>query len=156
MSSPTQSVSSSTPVDPTNLAPGDYTQTAILNQIFSEIINLLGAIQNAAAAQANRLNFLSNWQQAYTNIMGQVHTFIANNGDFVDGSDTNSASIRADLNQFDSNLLQTLQNRQSVIGDASKAMQSTVNQSNDAVTQQSNLGTSIIQELSTLLGTIYH
>jgi transposase-like protein len=144
------------PVDPTSLSAGDYTSTEILNTIFSDIVNTLSVLQNAAAAQANRLNFLSNWQQAYTNLMGQVHTFIENNGDYIQGSSSSDINARNALNQLNSNLIQTLQNRQSVISDASKALQSVVNQSNDAVDQQSNLGTSIIQEQSSLLSTLYH
>ena len=49
-----------------------------------------------------------------------------------------------------------MQSRQALVGDDAKALQSNVNQSNDAVTQQSNLGTAILQELSTLLSEIFH
>src|SRR5262249_42073516 len=39
----------------------------ILNTIFLLLVQMIGAIQNVAAAQASRLNFLSQWQSAYTN-----------------------------------------------------------------------------------------
>jgi len=45
-------------------------------------------------------------------------------------------------------------NRDSVTND-SKALQSVVNQSNDAVSQQTNMATALLQTLSTLLGSIF-
>jgi len=151
------SVSNITPApDPTELAPGHFTASSILNNVFNEILQMTTSLQYAAAAQANRLTFLTNWQQAYTNLIGEVHTFIKGGNDALGEDTSNNTTARSDLNNLNSNLIQTMQNRQSVISDDAKALQSNINQSNDAVNQQSDLGTAIIQELSTLLSAIYH
>lgn len=66
------------------------------------------------------------------------------------------ASLRQELN--DGVVAQVTERirgyRDSVTND-SKAMQSVVNQSNDAVSQQTNMATALLQELSTLLGAIF-
>lgn len=151
----TQPVNFVPPGDPTELAPGHYTQSGILNDIFNQILQMTTSLQQVAAAQANRLNILTQWQKAYTDLMAQVPTFSEAGGAFH-GSSTSISKTRDDLNRLNAAFTQTLQNRQSVVSDDAKALQSSVNQSNDAVNQQSNLGTAILQELSTLLGTIFH
>lgn len=140
------------PEDTTSLAAGGYTAAIILNDIFSKILNMIGALQNAAAVQANRLSFLSGWQKAYTNLAANIPVFTSGSGAF--GTKTDD-KLRGELNQLNSNYAATVQNRQSVVGDDAKALQSNVNQSNDAVNQQSNLGTAILQELGTLLAAIF-
>lgn len=145
-----------TPVDPTDatsLAPGKYTKTVILNRIFDLIIAMLQSLQSTAIAQANRLTFDTQWQTAYTNVMNQVHVFQKNSSDSSNlvGDDTD----RAGLNQLNSQFTTALQNRRSLISDDAKTLQSNVNQTNDAVNQQSTLGTSILQEISTMLSTIF-
>jgi len=143
------------PADPTSLQYGNYTSTIILNRIFKLILGMLPSLQNAAASQASRLKFLSQWQAAYTDAMSQIHTFVKGDGKAFSGTDDAAATARDDMNRYNSQLLTTLQNRQSVVGDDAKALQSNVSQSNDAVNQQSNLGTAIIQEMSSLLSAIY-
>jgi len=155
MPTPVTPVTPPPPVDNTNLASADFTSTVILNRIFDLILTMITSLQNAAAAQANRLTFMSQWQSAYTDAMSQIHTFAQGDGLAFSSNDSSNAVHRNDMNQLNSNYIQTLQNRQSVVSDDAKALQSNVDQSNDAVNQQSNLGTAIIQELGTLLSTIY-
>lgn len=144
------------PVDPTSLAAARFNQTAILNNIFNLILNMVTSLQNVAVAQADRLTFLTKWQKSYTDTMAQIHTFIQGGGDGISAANESwQGAARQSLNQLNSNYIQTLQNRQSVVSDDAKALQSHVNQSNDAVNQQSNLATAIIQELNTLLSSIY-
>lgn len=141
--------------DATELTSGRFTQTGILNNIFELVLNMTTIMQSAAAAQAGRLTFMAKWQKAYTDVMSQVPTF-TQGGTYFGGADPNTTTLRNSLNNSLSNLTQKLQNRQSVVSDDAKALQSNVNQTNDAVNAQSNLGTSIIQELSTLVGAIFH
>lgn len=151
----TTPVTPTPPPDPTSLASGNYTSTVILNRIFELILKMITSLQNAAASQANRLTFMSQWQGAYTDAMGQIHTFIKGDNQVFSGNNSSDAVKRDDLNRLNSNFIQTLQNRQSVVSDDAKALQSNINQSNDAVNQQSNLGTAILQELSTILAAIF-
>lgn len=141
------------PADPTSLASGDYTSAIILNRIFALLSNMITPLQNAAAAQADRLNFDSQWQKAYTDVMSQVPTFQESSGPFAPGSANNTTAQNqlSNLNTLNSNYIQDLQNRQSLVSDDAKALQSDVNQSNDAVNSQTSLGTAILQELGTLI-----
>lgn len=147
MSTPTPPVGP-TP-DASSIATSNFSETAILNRIFDLILRMVSTLQNLAASQANRLTFMSQWQASYTDAMSQVKTFVTGDPTFPHATD------RDDANRLNSGFIQTLQNRQSVVSDNAKTLQSNVNQSNDAVNQQSNLGTAILQELGTLLGTIY-
>lgn len=140
------------PVDPSQLSQGQFSSTVILNNIFSMILSMVGTLQNAAASQASRLKFMATWQQQYTELAAAVPTLVQGEGPF--GS-TNQDTVRGEINSLAANITATIQNRQSVVSDNAKALQSNVNQSNDAVNQQSNLATAIIQELSTLLAAIF-
>lgn len=155
MSGPVGPVTAANATDSTSLAPGNYVKTLILNDIFKLLIKVITTLQNVAAAQAERLNFLTQWQKAYTDLQNQIHTFIKNNGDGISGGGDDNSNARDDLNRLNSTYTQQLQNQQSIISDDAKALQSNVNQSNDAVNNQSNFATSIIQELTTILGSIF-
>lgn len=150
----TQTVGPGILAPPSNDAAADFAQTAILNQIFALIALLINTMQNVASAQANRLTILTQWQTAYTNELQQFHTFLA--GDGADGTpgldQTHMDTLNTDTN---TNLRQLVQTYQSTISDDAKSLQSSINQTSDAVSQQSNLATSIIQELSTLLNSIF-
>ena len=152
----TTPVTPTSPADPTSLSPGQYTSSVILNNIFELLLKMVGSLQNVAAAQAKLLSFQTQWQSVYTDVMGQIHTFTKGGTGAFSGTSSAAATSRNDMNRLNSNFIQTLQNRQSVVSNNAKSLQSNVNQSNDAVNQQSNLGTAILQELSTLLSTIFH
>lgn len=139
------------PVDTTSLAPGKYTRTIILNRVFDLILKMLATMQSTASAQADRLTFLTKWQKGYTDVMNQVKVFAASDPNTATFSD----SDRGDLNRINQGYTETLRNKRSLISDDAKALQSNVNQSNDAVNQQSTMGTSILQELATILGAIF-
>lgn len=133
-----------------------FCKTLILNRIFDLLVKMIGVLQNAAVAQANRVNFLSEWQKAYTDAMDQVHSFAASNGDAYDNAgDDSDASLMSDLNQTNSIYTTSEQNRRSVVSDDAKSLQTTVNQTSDAVNSQTSLATSFLQELSTLLSTVF-
>lgn len=139
-----------------NLAPADFNLTAVLDRIYALIKDMLGSMQKIAAVQANRLTVLTNWQQAYTTELTQLKTFLMADVNthhglptFLDQTHINS------LNDLNSTLRQQVTTNQSVVSDDAKSLQSNINQSTDAVTQQANMATSIIQELSTLLGAIF-
>jgi dsDNA-specific endonuclease/ATPase MutS2 len=142
-------------IDETSLAPGNYVRTLILNDIFKLLIRVVTTLQSLATTQAERLTFLTQWQKAYTDLQNQIHTFVQGNGDGIQGDNEDASNARSDLNRLNSTFTQQLQNQQSVVSDDAKALQSNVNQSNDAVNNLSNFTTSIIQELSTILGSIF-
>jgi cob(I)alamin adenosyltransferase len=118
---------------------------------------MIEALQKTAAVQAERLNVLSQWQKAYTDELNQIHSFVAKNGDAIDNPDADSAAAKArqDLNTANTTYTQQGQGNRQVVSDDAKALQSNVNQTNDAVNSQSDMATSILQQLSTILTSIY-
>lgn len=151
---------SANPYAPTSLAGADFHKTLILDRIFTLISSLVGTLQNIAAVQANRLVILSNWQQAYTNNLSQLHTFLQTDGTFIANKSTGNNDARAYVrgqanDKVNASLRELLQSNRSIVGDTAKALQSNVNQTNDAVSQQAQAATAILQELTSLLGAIY-
>lgn len=159
-------------IDETSLEPGNYGQPLILDRIFKLLVLMVEQLQKSAAAQADRLNFLSDWQKAYTEKINKIHVFAAGNGDgtkanvsggFVDTfdptlddpTDQNAASARQELNATNTAYTTELQGFSQVVGDDAKALQASVNQTNDAVQSQTDMATSILQQLSTILSAIY-
>jgi hypothetical protein len=147
----------------TSLDSSNFQKTIILNQIFVLVASMLNTLQRTAAIQANRLTILTQWQQAYTAALAQIHVFQQRDGTTLadvgtsDPNATTKANIRQELNNNTNAPFQTtMQNEQNVISDDAKALQSSISQTNDSVSQQANTATSFLQELGTLLTAIYH
>lgn len=134
-------------------------KTIILNQIYALIAAMIQSTQEVAAVQASRLTLLTQWQQAYSNSLAEIPTFTridvnaGGSGASQSDWDTARGSLNSVTNATFRNLLQT---DQGIVGDAAKGLQSNINQSNDAVSQQASMATSIIQELQSILGVIFH
>lgn len=150
-------------VDSTSLEPGHYGHPLMLDRIFKLLVTMINVLQKTAAAQAKRLDFLTAWQKAYTEKMNQVHAFVANNGDHTavvgtslsNATDTTVAKIRESLNTANTTYTQQMQGNNGVISNDAKALQSIVNQTNDAVQSQTDIATSILQQMSTILTSIF-
>ncbi len=135
----------------------------VLDRIFTLVVMMIDVLQELAAVQADRLFFLTKWQKAYTEAIDQIHVFIGGNdaedwtGIRIDGDNEAAAfaAMRTELNQLNTSFKERLTANRQVVADDAKAHQSAVNQSNDAVTQQSNIATAILQQLSTILGSIF-
>jgi len=184
MTSPTNNVFDPNPpgyVDNTSRAPGNFGKPFILNRVFDLLVLMIDVLQRTAASQANRLNFLTQWQKAYTDELNQIHSFVGGNGDgearqlVADGNDGSgpltdfrpndnliskfgddtSGKVRGELNSTNSIYTQQIQGNLNVISNDAKALQANVNQSNDSVQSQSDMATSILQQMSTILTSIY-
>lgn len=163
-------------VDSTNNSWGNFGQPLILDRIFRLLVTMVDVIQKTAAAQANRLNFLTAWQKAYTDEMNQIHAFVANNGDATNnlpsrkptdpsinwtfgGLDSagskQATNMRQDLNTTNTTYTQQMQANSQVVANDAKQLQTLVNESNNAVQSQTDMATSILQQLSTILTSIY-
>jgi len=160
-------------IDETELHPGLYGRPLELNRIFSLLVLLIDTLQRTAASQAQRLNFLSAWQKAYTDELNDIHPFLGGTSDgsqltqvgvpqpqHLDlslgfGSSQSATLARQDMDNLNTNITQQIQGNSQVVADDAKALQTSVNQSNDAVQAQSDMATSILQTLSTILTAIY-
>lgn len=134
-----------------------YQNTNILERIFALIVAMVGILQKTTAAQADRLTILTQWQSAYTELQGQVHIFLKDQSGIYSGisSGSNADEQRGKLNDVGQSYVSLIQSRRSVVQDDAKAVQASVNQTNDTVSQQASMATSFIQTLSTLLSAIY-
>lgn len=145
----------------------DARSTIILDEVLRALISMIGTIQTVAAAQANSLNFLSKWQEAYTNKLNQIRTFAQGDGTalgtfsdappYYNGNwDQNGAqAVRNALNNINQSYITKMQANQQTISDNAKSLQTNVNQSNDAANQQGSMADSILQELSSILSSIF-
>lgn len=144
-----------TPPDSTSLAPGNYVDTIILNRIMSLLSSMIQTLQEVGVAQANQLTFLTNWQAAYTDVMNQVHSFVQDNGDKIDGNSSDEGTMRNDLNTVNSTYTEQLRAESAAVNNTAKALQSNLNSTNSAQQTQATTATTILQQLSTILSSIF-
>lgn len=137
------------PTDFTSLSSQNAKKTLIINDIYALIHSMVESIQKVAAAQATRLVLLTEWQKAYSDSLTMVPTFLQNEYEKIDSGN------RAAMNTQGQQLIQNMQTQQALVGDDAKALQSNINQSNDAVSQQANMAQSLLQELNTILAAIF-
>jgi hypothetical protein len=152
-------------VDSTQLTTGNYGKPLVLDAIFKLLAEMITVLQETAAAQASRLQFLASWQKAYADASNDFHTFSADNTDggsppfeskgLDDQSDATAVAARSDMNAINTAYQTKYQGTAQVISDDAKALQTSVNQTNDAVQAQTDMATSIIQTASAILTSIY-
>lgn len=123
----------------------------VINRILFLLITLLNSVQQVAAAQAQRLSFLTSWQRAYTDLLGQVRSFVKDGPEGLTNDDVISKKLNPPNQQYTS----IIQARQQAVSDDSKALQSTVQSSQDIAQQQGSMITSFIQQLSAMLSVIF-
>jgi hypothetical protein len=142
--------------DETSLSPGKYLLGLMMNRILKLLTSVIASMQSVAVQQANRLTFLTQWQKAYTDQMNGVHTFTVSNSDaYVSIKDDDHSTIRKDLNQINSTYMEQMRSNNNIIADTAKGLQTDVNKTQDAVNQQSNMATSLIQQMNSILSSIY-
>lgn len=137
-------------VDGSNVPP--YASLTI-DRLFRALVAMIESLQNAAAAQADRLQLLANWQNAYTNLIAQVPVFFKDGPAFGGTDDPDdplqtNGSTRDDMNRLNSSFTEQLQNRRSAVADDAKSLQSSLNQTIDSVQNQGNSASGLLQQLS--------
>lgn len=143
-------------VDTTSLHPGKYLMTLILPRILRLLSKGIESMQRVAVVQAERLNILVDWQQEYTKKMDSVHVFLVATDDaYVSVRDDDQNANRQALNQTNSAYTEEMRANTNLIGDTAKSLQTTINQTQDAVNQQSNIATQLIQQMNSILTTFY-
>lgn len=137
-------------------------KTDILESIFSLLVKMIGTLQKVAAAQSDRLQLLAQWEGAYTNLETAVPTFTAGDGTIFGGtygnnSNTTNVAItsRDDANSLNQTFTETIRSRRTQVDNTAKSTQNNLNQSNDTANQQSDAATTILQNLRTILSSIY-
>jgi|GEM_PF-2878741 len=146
------------------LSQANFNQTKIILELYSMLISMLGDIQKMTAAQVKYDNLLVDWEAAYTKaIAGIPDNLIGSN--IPGGQNVNSSMSSAQL-QVQSSLESQISNAtqkwisnltafNTQISNQEKAQTTTISQSNEAANQQVNLINSILQELQSLLQSIW-
>lgn len=130
-------------------------KTLILNNLIQILIKIITTLQESSVAQANKLQFYTQYQNIYTQLMNEVPVFSIG-GPFLGGSDSTSGTVRNTLNtSFNANVTDNLRSLRDIQQNNAQQMQTYINQSTDQVNQQSDMCSSFIQELSTLLTSIF-
>jgi hypothetical protein len=129
--------------DLTTLSVMGSEKTLVLNSIISSIKLMSDTIQDTALAQSNRLLTYNSWQQAYAKLSADVPVFRA-------GSPRPDAELdykaRGELNAtVNAKHRAQIQSNQAGVSNDSKALMSQINQTNDAISQQSKFATAVIQ-----------
>lgn len=119
---------------------------SILMEVLKLVIEMITTIQNTTAITAQRLGYLTNFQQSYTQLIGSIPTFL--NGQPYNAETT--GPINSKMQAF----AQNLQSYRDLLGSDSKTLQSNVNALNESANTQANLATDILQELTSLMTTI--
>lgn len=131
-------------------------KTLILLRLFVLLVEMIEQLQRVTAAQANRLKFYASYQKAYTQLLAKIPVInVKNIAQRVDADGQTETQIAQAVQQFTSQWTEIQRGYRSVVGDESKEHQTAVNQSNEIVNQQAQLGTSILQQMSTILTTIF-
>lgn len=148
-----KNISGSTSLAPSGSNAGSE-KTRVLNRIFSLLVLMIEALQKVAAAQSDRLLIYSKWQKAYTDLQNSIK-FVTQDDDRFHGDLAGNAGKRTDFNSANTSYTEIIKARKQTIGDDAKNLQTQINQSTDAVNQQASMATSILQELSSILSSLY-
>lgn len=129
----------------------------IISQILFLIIQLIKALQDVAVAQSNKLQYYTKFENAYTALQNQIPTFLVGSPGKIGGNSQSAETARGNINSaFNANLSSNLRNLQNIQQNNAKTFQTNVNQTSDAVNQQTDTVTSFIQQMSSLLSAIIH
>lgn len=132
-------------------------ETEILFRVFFLLEKMLQGLQSVAVSQANKETFYANIQSEYTSLISKIPVFTVANlhatGFFDDaGQENNRLQAITNKNQ---SYTQNLQAFRDLFGDQSKQQQTAIDQSNQEVSQQANLATTILQQMSTIVQSIF-
>lgn len=143
--------------DMSSLHPGKYLLGLTMDRIYKLLSKIIESMQNVAIAQADRLQILTDWQNAYNAKKNSIHAFVQGSSDaYFTSTSSGDNTQRQELGNFNSNITEQLRSNSSIVSDDAKAMQTVINQTQDSVNKQANMATSLVQQFTTILSSIYH
>jgi hypothetical protein len=142
------SLESTTPAGFSLIANTNSSKVKVMITVLIQLVNMLDSLQQTGIQQSNLLNFYTNWQTAYTES--------ANNVPILTGAETsgpfaNQSSEAQSYDGFAEAVSQNLRDTRDLIGDNAKTEESNINNTNQAEQQAASLGTSILQQLNTIM-----
>lgn len=155
--------SGSNPTAVVNLGTGSE-KTQIIFQLLALVSQMIDTLQDVSTAQVQRLSFYANWQQAYTTLISKIP--VVTYSDLAGKVKTSGSSKTSDTNQsiidatqaignINQTYTQTAQGFRDSVADESQSQQSAVDQSKQQLNAQSSLATTLLQNLNTILQSIF-
>lgn len=140
----------------TTVTPESAKRVLVIDRVLRLLITITSTLQRISASQAQHLSFLTSWTDAYTNLVTDVPQFTQGQANPIgDGSKASKAFRNNDVNPHMQSILDKIKARRENVQDSAKQMQTTINSTQDAANQQTQLATSLLQQLSTILGQIF-
>lgn len=138
------------------LAQGTHSEKIrVVTNVFALLVSLIDVLQKVATVQSQGLNYLTSMDKAYTANISKIPTFVRGGNSGFGGTSSDDAEQRGNLNAFNQSLADNQRSFRDLVENQSKNLQSSVSQTNEAVNQQAQLGTSILQEFSTILSSLF-
>jgi hypothetical protein len=158
---PTLSASNNYAITGSSLDGNDSDSVMVIGRILALLIQMINTLQKVGIAQAGQLKFNTSFQQAYTALQEQIPTYVLNqagsNGSqlVISANTTDASNSRNDINAvINGNLSDNLRSLNTLQQDGGKQIQSNINQTNDAVNSQTDMCSTFLQQLNSLLTAI--
>lgn len=128
---------------------------SVLNDLIMLLIALLETHQRVAMAQAEKMQFYTEYQNVYTQLQMQVPIFLKGDPGYIGGTKTDAGQLRNDLNSnYNAILIDEMRTLRGVQEDYAKKMQTNLNTSNQAKSQVEELITTLLQQTNSLVSAI--
>lgn len=142
----------------TSLSGNRSEKALVITRILRLVSDIIETMQRITATQARQLDFLTELQKNYTTLQDNIPIFTENQqglGSTLGGSGGGDPERRQELNGFNQQIIEIVRGRKQIEENNAKQVQTLVNQSNDAVNQQAEIASTLLQQLSSLLQAIY-
>ncbi len=120
----------------------------IINRIIRLLIEMVTVMQHVGTSQAALLNFPTKMQAMYTDLIAKAPVYTKNGGGGTIKEDDDNK--RSELNGKIQNYTDKLRSYRDFWSDTAKKLQSNINTTNEAVSQQTDLLTTFFQQLREL------
>lgn len=134
----------------------DSDSTRIIFELLSLVKDMVGTLEDLSSAQVERLKFYSNWQQSYTDLIAKVPVVtVSKLGAKIKGNDEQKSNAMQQVGQYNDAWTQKLRSFRDNVASEAKSHQTAVDQTKDAINAQSSLATTLLQDLRTILQSLF-
>lgn len=134
----------------------DSDSTRIIFELLALVKDMVGTLEDLSSAQVERLKFYSNWQQSYTDLIAKIPVLtVSKLGAKIKGTDEQKSNAMQQVGQYNDAWTQKLRSFRDNVASEAKSHQTAVDQTKDAINAQSSLATTLLQDLRTILQSLF-
>ena len=142
------------------LKDGGFDQLKLIFDLYDKLLSLLNEIQLLTASQLKRQSFYQAFQSAYTSLLTKIPNATGASGvlsGYGSANSVNATAIqqRSDFSQLQTQFSESIKSFRAQVQQLSSAQNTSVNQSQESVTQQVNVAQTLIQQFGTILQSIW-